>query len=486
MRRTAFMFVCVLMSILAMFMLREGTAQAQYSCSAGTTCFEGVQTSSDVISVSGTSTACIAGAVTGNDTSTGNGVFGESTSGVGVVGAYDNFSFTVPSGGYGVYGDGASSGVGVAGHSGSSVGIVGLSGTTTIPSGIVSGVVGSGSGTGVYGGYFTAGGTGVYGTAGTYGVQGSTASATAAVYGVDSGSGYGVSGSSSTGHGVYGISTSSDAIDGAASASEKAGVRGTSSNSNGYGVAGVNTDGGNGVAGTSTTTGGTGVYGDGALYGVYGTATTGYGVWGTSTIVGVYGTSTAGDGVSGETATVGVYGVSAGNSASGGTAVYGNATGTGSYAVYAAGNLGYTGNLTHVSDERLKKDIHPLAGSVDRLLSLRGVSYLWKDPSQHGGASGMQRGFIAQEYEKVFPEWVSTTHDGFKTIDTTGLDALEVESIRALKTENDELRARMDRLEAGSNPARAGFTYGNGGWGVAGLALGAFIVSRRKQHAKQA
>jgi hypothetical protein len=60
--------------------------------------------------------------------------------------------------------------------------------------------------------------------------------------------------------------------------------------------------------------------------------------------------------------------------------------------------------------------------------------------------------------------------------------ALEVESFRALKEENDALRVRVGALEKGRLPVTAG-AGGNGlGFAVGGIALaGAVIVSRRKK-----
>jgi hypothetical protein len=56
-------------------------------------------------------------------------------------------------------------------------------------------------------------------------------------------------------------------------------------------------------------------------------------------------------------------------------------------------------------------------------------------------------GFIARDYEKVFPQWVVTDQDGYKAISTSGLQALTVESIRQLKADNDGLRGRLAALE---------------------------------------
>jgi hypothetical protein len=93
----------------------------------------------------------------------------------------------------------------------------------------------------------------------------------------------------------------------------------------------------------------------------------------------------------------------------------------------------------------------------------------------------MQRGFIAQEVEKVLPEWVGVDKAGFKTINMTGIEPMLVESIRELKTENDALKARIEALEVGRRPALSMFG-GNGMLGLGMIAVaGAVVVSRRKR-----
>src|SRR5262249_24108219 len=73
-------------------------------------------------------------------------------------------------------------------------------------------------------------------------------------------------------------------------------------------------------------------------------------------------------------------------------------TGGGSWAVF--------------SDVRLKKNIEPLTGALDRLLQLRSVTFEYKDPQSIHEAPGVQIGMIAQEVEKVFPDWVDTAPNG--------------------------------------------------------------------------
>ena len=54
------------------------------------------------------------------------------------------------------------------------------------------------------------------------------------------------------------------------------------------------------------------------------------------------------------------------------------------------------------SDRRLKRNIQPLAGALERVLELRPVTSEWRDPAKYGGHYGTQIGLIADEVEKVF------------------------------------------------------------------------------------
>lgn len=104
--------------------------------------------------------------------------------------------------------------------------------------------------------------------------------------------------------------------------------------------------------------------------------------------------------------------------------------------------------MTCSSDARLKKSIAPLPDALSRLLRLRGVTYEWREPGKRGRLPGVQTGLIAQEVEKVFPEWVGTDKEGFKTLTIRGFEALAVESFRELSTENEALRREVTTLSA--------------------------------------
>jgi hypothetical protein len=103
---------------------------------------------------------------------------------------------------------------------------------------------------------------------------------------------------------------------------------------------------------------------------------------------------------------------------------------------------------TIVSDRRLKKNIQPLKGALDKMLSLKGVNFEWDEPERARLAPGVRMGLVAQDVEEVFPQWVKTDNQGYKDLTVSGFEALTAEAIRELKQENVALKARIERLEA--------------------------------------
>ncbi len=92
---------------------------------------------------------------------------------------------------------------------------------------------------------------------------------------------------------------------------------------------------------------------------------------------------------------------------------------------------------TIYSDRRLKKNIEPLSGALERLLQLHGVTFQWSDPSSQGGITGTQMGLIADEVSRAFPQWVGRDPKGYQTLTVGGFEALTAEALRELRAEKD-------------------------------------------------
>lgn len=82
---------------------------------------------------------------------------------------------------------------------------------------------------------------------------------------------------------------------------------------------------------------------------------------------------------------------------------------------------------------------------LETVTQLQGVSFRWKDP-QKDAEFGRIRGLIAQDVEKVLPEWVKTDPDGYKRIEPIGVDALLVEAIKEQAQQIKELREMVKLL----------------------------------------
>jgi hypothetical protein len=123
----------------------------------------------------------------------------------------------------------------------------------------------------------------------------------------------------------------------------------------------------------------------------------------------------------------------------GGNNMYIRDGGTTRFTFDDAGHFTATGNVTAYSDKRLKDDIQPIEGALEKVGTLSGNTYqrndlLDKDPERR------YAGVIAQEVEVVLPEAVSEAEDGTKTVDYNAVIALLVESIKELKAEVAQLK----------------------------------------------
>jgi len=100
------------------------------------------------------------------------------------------------------------------------------------------------------------------------------------------------------------------------------------------------------------------------------------------------------------------------------------------------GSFTATNNITAYSDIRLKTDIELIPDALNKVSSLRGVTYTRIDSGLRG------TGVIAQEIEAVLPEAVQTSEDDIKSVAYGNLVGLLIESIKELKAEVNELKLK--------------------------------------------
>jgi hypothetical protein len=135
------------------------------------------------------------------------------------------------------------------------------------------------------------------------------------------------------------------------------------------------------------------------------------------------------------------------------------------------------GSWSDSSDIRLKKNITDLTGALEALTQLRGVTYEWRNPDEH--QEGTRAGFIAQEVEKVFPEWIGESKAWGEDQALAGdngnikiltfphdFNAYLIEAIKELKSRNDALRRELADIIAANRRQAASLAELQGEFGV--------------------
>lgn len=98
------------------------------------------------------------------------------------------------------------------------------------------------------------------------------------------------------------------------------------------------------------------------------------------------------------------------------------------------------------SDARLKTNVARLSGVLDKLSTIRGVSF--ERIGQEPAGRDREIGVIAQEVEGAFPELVTAHGDeDHKAVDYSGLAGVLIEAAKELRAENEALRSRVEALE---------------------------------------
>lgn len=121
-----------------------------------------------------------------------------------------------------------------------------------------------------------------------------------------------------------------------------------------------------------------------------------------------------------------------------------------SYALDVNGNI-RANTTVYSSDERFKKDIKNLDGSIEKLKMLDGYSYLFtnSEDAVKNNLSDYNRsfGFIAQDFQIVFPELTYTDNEGYLSIDYVSLIPVLVEATKQQQDIIDDLITKVKTME---------------------------------------
>ena len=95
------------------------------------------------------------------------------------------------------------------------------------------------------------------------------------------------------------------------------------------------------------------------------------------------------------------------------------------------------------SDERLKDNIELISNPIEKVQSLKGVTWDWNSNADELQKTLPNVGVIAQDVEKVLPQLVIDRDNGFKGVDYAKLTGLLIEAIKDQQKQIDELKSKL-------------------------------------------
>jgi hypothetical protein len=121
----------------------------------------------------------------------------------------------------------------------------------------------------------------------------------------------------------------------------------------------------------------------------------------------------------------------------------------GSITLQSNASTGTTVAYNTSSDYRMKENIAPMSGALNKVLQLKPVTYTWKSNGYTG------QGFIAHELAEICPDAVSGEKDAvdaegnpvYQGVDTSFLVATLTSAIQELKAELDATKAEVQALK---------------------------------------
>ena len=116
---------------------------------------------------------------------------------------------------------------------------------------------------------------------------------------------------------------------------------------------------------------------------------------------------------------------------------------TGGVGISGALNVGGDVVAFASSDERLKDNIELISNPIEKVQSLKGVTWDWNDNADELQQSLPNVGVIAQDVEKVLPELVTDRDNGYKGVDYAKLTGLLIEAIKEQQKQIDDLKSQI-------------------------------------------
>jgi hypothetical protein len=108
--------------------------------------------------------------------------------------------------------------------------------------------------------------------------------------------------------------------------------------------------------------------------------------------------------------------------------------------VYIYTDLYVNGSIYNTSDKNHKEEIEPISDSkVEKLLDLEPVEYKLKTDTK----KKKHYGLIAQDVEEIYPELISDSNLGFKTVNYLELIPLLLLKMKNMQKEIDVLREQI-------------------------------------------
>jgi len=94
--------------------------------------------------------------------------------------------------------------------------------------------------------------------------------------------------------------------------------------------------------------------------------------------------------------------------------------------------------ITETSDRRVKDNIVPIDGALDKVCNMKGVEYTKVD------SDTKEIGLIAQDVEEILPEVVSTDAEGMKSVSYARLVAVLIEAVKEQQQQINELKGAIN------------------------------------------